>query len=351
MRFIGVLLFLFGSVYGAYAQNWPSGQWRYAPGFISGNMSITNCQNNECHISLATINGAHTCELDDAILRVDGDHATAIITDEFISDCTITIDKKFSDVIDVQATRGCNALCGMSGYFIGRWENQNRPRTFAAGFDCDLAASKTEHTVCRDYRLAAMDREMNILYRQTPNQKTAQQKWIAARNACGNDITCLVNVYQNRLRDLVAAISGTDFTLYTYAHAVIDDTFFHPRDAILLENYIKEKIGHETYERFSECSDRYSNHHATDDYLFGSYGCPGMFTFMESAAYIDADQIWIAFIDYTGNPGTPDNQRFIAVYGPRSVGLSSAPDVLNNWIQDLQSRIKESCQVVFHDAL
>lgn len=29
----------------------------------------------------------------------------------------------------------------------------------------------------------------------------------------------------------------------------------------------------------------------------------------------------------------------------------AAPDVLNDWIKNLQSRIKESCSVVFHDAL
>lgn len=217
-----------------------------------------------------------------------------------------------------------------------------------AGFDCDRAETDMENTICRDCQLAAMDREMNALYRRVTGQKTSQKKWLGRRMACGNDAICLASVYCDRMVELVSVITGTDFSLYQYAHHVIDDDFFHPRAAILVENYIKDHIGDASYEAFSACSSRHSAHQVTSNYLFGAYGCPGMFTFMESAAYIDAGQIWIAFIDYTD---VPDNQPFIAVYGPRSVTLLAAPDVLNDWIKNLQSRIKEPCSVVFHDAL
>lgn len=38
-----------------------------------------------------------------------------------------------------------------------------------------------ENTICRDYQLAAMDREMNALYRRVTGQKTSQKKWLGRR--------------------------------------------------------------------------------------------------------------------------------------------------------------------------
>lgn len=76
-------------------------------------------------------------------------------------------------------------------------------------FDCTLATTKTENAICADADLWAKDRSMNSIYiyirryMDAQVRKTvlaSQREWMKIRNACGSDILCLNNRYDDRLQ-------------------------------------------------------------------------------------------------------------------------------------------------------
>jgi len=277
-----------------------SGEWVYTTGAdaVGGTMEIKDCTKNKCNIAFDTYNGAHTCELDDTVLNVDGKTAVATITDEYTGNiCKIIITPKSDNVINISDNEKCNFLCGVSGVFTGRWQNMRAPLMYSAGFDCDRAKTDVELTICRDKNLAQYDSEVNILYRASSGQKASQKKWMAVRNQCKTDVKCLTTQYNTRLRELVSSITKDDFNLFDYARLVSDDGWFHPNNAILISSYIKNKIGDDEYTKITACSNRRTKGIFNKDEIFAGYGCPGMFTFMESAIYIDKNKygyrIWM----------------------------------------------------------
>jgi len=78
-------------------------------------------------------------------------------------------------------------------------------------FDCKKAANVTEHFVCRDKELAALDRKMAQTYSKAENSylgnemeslKAEQRSWIKKRNHCKASKPCLAHVYQKRITQL-----------------------------------------------------------------------------------------------------------------------------------------------------
>jgi len=78
-------------------------------------------------------------------------------------------------------------------------------------FNCRAASSATEIAICRDGQLSALDNQlaqqfslkaMTLPATATASLKTAQARWLQARNACGADKTCLANSYRLRLQQL-----------------------------------------------------------------------------------------------------------------------------------------------------
>ncbi|NKN31950.1 DUF3298 domain-containing protein [Marichromatium bheemlicum] len=85
------------------------------------------------------------------------------------------------------------------------------PLAGAAGFDCDRASTPVEHAICTDTELDALDARLADHYRaaqagRPPAEREAlrqaQRRWLAARNRCGPDRTCLREHYQQRLEAL-----------------------------------------------------------------------------------------------------------------------------------------------------
>ena len=84
----------------------------------------------------------------------------------------------------------------------------------APSFSCGGNLAPTEAVICSDNSLATLDRELAAayarMYASFPASErgtlTAVQKgWLAQRNACRTDKTCIRNAYQARLRQLGGA--------------------------------------------------------------------------------------------------------------------------------------------------
>lgn len=87
----------------------------------------------------------------------------------------------------------------------------------AAGFDCSRAASPDEVAVCANPQLSALDSEMTGLwfaYSRVPmlmgssgNRHDDAEAFLARRKACGSDVACLTQAYQERIAQLQKQIS------------------------------------------------------------------------------------------------------------------------------------------------
>lgn len=312
-----------------------SGEWLYGRDNtgVGGTMEIRNCDKHTCTIEFMTYNGAHTCELDDGILVIDGNTAHVNIKNEYMDkDCRISITMESDSVINVSDNNKCNELCGMSGIFTGQWQNKDFPATFLTGFDCAHAKTDVEKTICHNKNLAEYDREIGIIYKKSTGQKELQKKWLIARNKCGTDIDCLTNKYDSRLRELVSGLTNNDFSMFDYARLVSENGWFHPNEAILISNFIRDKVGDDEYATIMSCSNRRSNDVFNENEIFAGYGCPGLFTIMESAIYINKNQIWLSYL----------NDGKIKTYAPRNAAGKMMPLPLSDWIQDLKGRAKDS---------
>ena len=87
----------------------------------------------------------------------------------------------------------------------------------AASFDCGKAATPDEQAICASYVLSDLDTQMATLYSvrmQIPMLMGArgaaqdeQRAWLAERRACGGDVACIVQSYQQRIAGLKQAIA------------------------------------------------------------------------------------------------------------------------------------------------
>ena len=79
-------------------------------------------------------------------------------------------------------------------------------------YNCEKAATPTEHTICSSRDLWAMDRVISNLYfdfRDNSDKNlsrkilSSQKKWLRLRNSCGANIECLMERYSSRLLELL----------------------------------------------------------------------------------------------------------------------------------------------------
>lgn len=83
-------------------------------------------------------------------------------------------------------------------------------------FDCGRARGQAQEMVCADKELAAMDREVDRLYRLAGPDKgdvaAAQRDWLAARDQCWrtDDLRqCVLTAYAKRVHQLCGALPAT----------------------------------------------------------------------------------------------------------------------------------------------
>lgn len=92
---------------------------------------------------------------------------------------------------------------------IGQWTSP----AAAAGpsFSCTGNLLPTERTICANSNLAALDVALASLYQNVYNKTSgaardklvaAEKAWIATRNSCSTNVTCITNVYRQRIAQL-----------------------------------------------------------------------------------------------------------------------------------------------------
>lgn len=90
---------------------------------------------------------------------------------------------------------------------------------FAASFDCQKAAQPDEKAICANHVLNDLDVEMATKYQflrglfamgTRGTMQDDQRAWLKNRSQCGNDASCLKNVYQQRITQLDAVYAGID---------------------------------------------------------------------------------------------------------------------------------------------
>ena len=88
----------------------------------------------------------------------------------------------------------------------------------AQSFDCQKAATPTEHAICDSRSLSNLDMKMGTLYgvvQKLPmlmgargNQTDAAHAFLTKRDACGSNVSCLTEAYQSRNKALETTIDG-----------------------------------------------------------------------------------------------------------------------------------------------
>ncbi len=83
--------------------------------------------------------------------------------------------------------------------------------------NCAKASSPSERTICDSYALGQSEARMATLFSvatslvamgQRGDLQDSQRKWIASREACGNNVACLSSAYEQRIRALDKVIAG-----------------------------------------------------------------------------------------------------------------------------------------------
>jgi uncharacterized protein len=85
-----------------------------------------------------------------------------------------------------------------------------------APLDCAKAAKPSETAICKTYALGQDEARMATLFSvatslvamgRRGDLMDSQREWIASRDACGGDTSCLVKAYAARIAQLNAVIS------------------------------------------------------------------------------------------------------------------------------------------------
>ena len=86
----------------------------------------------------------------------------------------------------------------------------------AQSFDCRDSTVKAERAVCGSDRLSDLDERMSSLYdrlidatpgvRGREQVRSYQRQFLAARNACGGDKSCIKGAYQDQISVLQARV-------------------------------------------------------------------------------------------------------------------------------------------------
>ncbi len=80
----------------------------------------------------------------------------------------------------------------------------------AQAFDCSKARSTTEKAICKNSSLKALDSRMSRSYVKAMNQissqngktlRKSQYIWLASRNKCGSNVSCLKQRYNDWLKE------------------------------------------------------------------------------------------------------------------------------------------------------
>lgn len=321
----------------AYGSSLWEGKWeigRYYNDF-GGSLVIQNCQNNKCDFDIGTINGAHTCDVKGQ-MKINGTKAIYHGTIKIFEDRD---DKKATvhfqldaqkNIITVKCEGACHYYCGVSGFFDGEYENEHNPLRFKTSFDCRAEnINDTEKTICANADIAKADIEMNKKY-----EKAMTQEWKQKRNDCKKDVECLWNFYVSSITKEYQKTTDKGVNLYEYLGHLEENGLYYPTDFILLQDYFRKNMEKKDYEEWKLAFGQISmEDNECEKCYYHKYGVAGLYTIIESAFYINHNEIWIAFLhaDYKHK-----ENEFIIVYAPKNKTIKNIPTQYKKWLDRLK---------------
>lgn len=310
------------------------GSWiidRYSTA-TGGTLTIKNCKNDVCNFYLDTENGSHICSFEGEI-KIKGNEGEykTIVKNIFDEDSEFLINFKLNhekNIITVAGEGYHLAYCGFRGYFEGEYENENNPLRYETGFDCWAKnLTDTEKTVCANEFIAGADKEISLKYKDV-----MPLEWKKERDKCKTDVKCLWKFYSQNVRYGYERVEGKALNFYEYMGSLDDDKFYTPTDFALIGKYLQENMEEEDYKSWIRAFGVMSLDDCHDCH-FLTYGLPGLFTSVESAFYIDKDDLWVAFLH---EDLENDKNNYIVMYALKGKTINDIPEKYNDWLVRLK---------------
>ena len=311
---------------------WEMGRYYNA---VSGTLEIKNCRDNVCEVDLSTINGMHMCSFSGK-MKTNGKEAEYHKIFDFFENeppkeaiVNFKLDEQ-KNIINIKCEGECRYFCGMQGYFEDDYENANNPLRFETSFDCwakDL--TDTEKTICAHDDLAQADKEMHEEY-----ERAMTDEWKNNRAKCKKDADCLWEFYVNSVKNEYMKGSRDEINLYEYMGYLDEDKLYYPTDFILLDDYFRKNMEKDDYEEWKLAFGQISlDDNSCDECYYHSYGLPGLYTSIESAFYINRDEIWLAFL-HLDDRGK--EYHCITMYAPNGKTIDDIPEKYDAWLTRLK---------------
>lgn len=298
-----------------------------------GTLKITDCTDNQCNFKINTADGAHTCSLEGK-LKINADkgeykekYKTPAGKDEEVI-VTFKLDNT-KRIIKIDSNHQSHRYCGMQGEFIGEYENENNPLRYDTGFDCwNPDITETEKIICASKNLAQASKEMieNYQSRQT-------KEWYDKRKNCHNNQKCLWDFYISSIKSNYEKEHNQPLNLYEYMGKLSENSLYYPTDFSLLTDFFIKNMPKDDYEEWTATFSQIAiENNKCDKCRYHTYGVPGLYTIMESAFYIDKDEIWLAFLQINNER----NKKHIIIYTLPNYEEKDIPPAFNNWLKRLK---------------
>ncbi len=133
--------------------------------------------------------------------------------------CQVQVKQRKASYADASAYEieigpDCSAVCSHNESVNKVTIESRKSKAFSPSFDCQKAVTPVEKTVCMNWNLSELDFGVAALWYEGYASggdipvavKTAQTKWLASRNSCGADITCIQKTYEAKFKDLCKAL-------------------------------------------------------------------------------------------------------------------------------------------------
>ncbi len=344
-RFVLLLIALFIGSNSLHAQPLWEGKWIYERylSSIGGSLQITNCRDNKCHFEIITYHGAHTCDINGEMAVNEN---TAVFTDkaeEFEPETPyiikFTLDAQKRRITVKKEDKNSNIYCGMRGYFEGEYEHETNPLRYKTDFDCwgdDLTAAQKEICASEDLSKADLEVAKNYAHLKT-------DEWYAKREQCAADEKCLWEFYVKTIRNGYEKRAEKPLNLFEYLGKCPE--YMYPDSLILFQDYLQNNMAKEDYDEMRiSLSDRYSENGENNQYCYYTYGVPGLYTLYETAFYIDAKEIWLAFISANYDD---ENKNHIIVYAPHGKTENDIPKKFEDWIERLKKNYPQGIKLKY----
>ena len=122
-----------------------------------------------------------------------------------------------------------------------------------------------------------------------------------------------------------------------------DDALYYPTDFSLLTDFFIKNMPADDYDTWISSFSQISlDNNKCNNCHYHEYGLAGLYTIMESAFYINQNEIWLAFID-----NDDEQQNYIVVYALSDKTEKNIPPEFDEWLNILKKYHPESIKLKY----